>query len=352
MESAWARALRKLQPDAQRLVRTLAILGGPTVSLVSVAAALEMSEPDAAEVVSVLTADHWGAITEDRFEVAIPAREYLAELAQTVPAAKVDQVLTLVAAVLQPYLDKIPPLAVRADAVSVIRTAGRHRHGDIVAAVARIAWCSPIMREDLTWCRELAECGEDAAIDSRQPELLIELLNNSAEIYASVDDWPGAELAWLRALALVEDLGDIQREVHFLNLLTTNYLNWKRPHKAADMLHGIVRIHERANDPIKTAQAQAAFARVMANANRADAAVNYLKRAHHLLRQLPDDNTEVPTLHATILADLGEIHARSGAINSARTCYRQALTLVVETDIPTANRIRSMQETLRLNTTR
>lgn len=352
MGTTWAQALCKLRADAQRLVRALAVLDGSSISFVSVAAVLEVPEPRATDIMSVLTANRWGAIAEDRFEVAVYAREFLAELAQTVSAAEVDQVLTLAAAAVQPYLDKVPPLTVRVDLVSVIRAAGRHRRSDIVGEVARVAWRSPAMRKDLVWCRELAQCGEDAAIASRQPELLIELLNNSAEVYASVEDWPGAERAWARALALTEDLGDPERSVHFLNLLTTNYLNWKRPHKAVDMLHKIVEIHEHAGDPLKTAQAQAAFARVMANANRPDAAINYLRRADHLLRQLPDHDTEVSTLRATILADLGEVHARSGAINSARTCYRNALTLVIDTDIPTTNRIRTLQKTLRLTATR
>lgn len=347
-ETAWEKAHGELHPAAQLLVRALAVLDGQSISLTSAAAVLEVFEPRAAEIAALLAADGWGTVTEDRFEVAICARLYLAELAPTVPAAEVDQVLTRVATMVWPHAGRrTPSLTVRADVVSVIRAAGQYRRGDIVATVARAAWRSPIVRKDPLWCRELAQCGNDAAIASRQPNLFVELLNNSAEVYASVKDWPEAERAWLRALAIVEDLDDTERSVHFLGLLTDNYLNWKRPHKAIDMLLKIVSIHRHAGDTINTVHALRPAARVMANANRPDAAINYLTEADQLLRALPDVDPEITSLHATILSELGQAHAQLGRTNSARNCYHKALTMVVDTDEHTADQIRALQKTLR-----
>jgi tetratricopeptide (TPR) repeat protein len=239
----------------------------------------------------------------------------------------------------------IPP-ALRTDAVSVIRAAHRHHHIPIAAAVARTAWRAPTAREDLDWSREIAQHGEQAAITARQPELLIELLNSSAETYSAAADWPGAERAWLRALAVVEHLNDTTRSVHFLHLLATNYLNWERPHKALDMLLEITEIHERVNEPIKTAQTQAQVAHIMANAGRPDAAIDYLGRADRLLRARPHINPEVTSLRAIVLSDLGQLHAQMGKINNARSCYHQALALVIDTDDQAAELIRSLQAAL------
>jgi hypothetical protein len=111
--------------------------------------------------------------------------------------------------------------------VTLVRATGRHRRFTITSTTARAAWRSPTTREDLDWTRQLARYGEDAAIAARQPELLIELLNNSAETYTATTDWPGAERAWLRALAIAEQRDDTPRAIHFFHLLTTNYLNWE-----------------------------------------------------------------------------------------------------------------------------
>lgn len=324
-----ARAFRDLQPDAQRLVRTLAILDGTSISFVSAAAAVGLPRPRAVEVLTALAAAGWGTMTQDQFEIATDVREYLAELGKSVPPNEIDEVLARVAAVTTQEHAATSP-AIRTDAVNV----------------ARAAWRSPTAREHLDWCRELAHHGEQAAIASRQPELLTELLNSSAEVYASVADWQGAERAWLRALAVVEGRGDTARSVHFLRLLTTNYLNWQRPHKAVDMLLEIVEIHDRAGNPVETAKAQADVAHTMADAGRADAAIDYLGRADRVLRESPSADPEVVTLHATILSDLGQVHAQLGRINTARNHYHRALAMVVDTDDRTADRIRALQAAL------
>jgi hypothetical protein len=52
--------------------------------------------------------------------------------------------------------------------------------------------------------------------------------------------------------------------------------------------------------------------------------------------------------HALILSDLGRAHAHRHAINSARTCYRDALALVVDVDEAAAQHIRDLQAALAL----
>jgi tetratricopeptide (TPR) repeat protein len=340
MGAARARSFHDLQPDAQRLVRALAVLDGTSISFASAAAVVERPRPQA--ILAALAAAGWGRTTQDQFEIATGAREFVATLADSVSTAEVDEVLTRVAAVTTQAGGTSE--AIRTDTVTVIRAAGRHHRVDLAGDVARAAWRSPAARAHLDWCRELAHHGEQAAIAGRQPELLTELLDTSGEVYASAADWQGAERAWLRALAVVEDLGDTTRTTRFLHLLTTNYLNWARPHKALDMLLEIVAIHERADNLVKAAEAQAEVARIMADAGRADAAVDYLTRADRVLRAHP--GPEVANLHAAILSDLGQVHARLGEINTARNHYHRALALVVDTDDRAADRIRALQAEL------
>jgi tetratricopeptide (TPR) repeat protein len=347
VSAARARSFRDLQPDAQRLVRALAVLDGTSISFDSAAAVTELPRPQA--VLAALAAAGWGRVTRDRFEIAVGVRERLAELVQSVPPAEVDDVLARVAAVTTQAHKAVggAPPALRTDTVTVIRAAGRHRRAAIAGDVARAAWRSLATRAHLDWCRELAYAGEQAAIDGRQPELLVELLDTSAEVYASAGDWQGAERAWLRALAVVEELGDTTRATHFFHLLTTNYLNWERPHKAVNMLLEIAAIHERADNLVKAAQAQAEVARIMADAGRTDAAVDYLTRADRTLRAHPGTDPERIRAHAAILSDLGQVHARLGAINTARNYYHRALAMVVDIDDRAADRIRVLQAELR-----
>ncbi|MFL6126391.1 hypothetical protein [Actinophytocola sp.] len=289
-------------------------------------------------------ADHWSSATQGGFDVAADVRGLLAALAESAPPPEVDWMLTRVAGAIIQVLtshDEIPS-AVRTDVVNVIRAAGRLRHTAIAGAVAQAAWRSSTVCEHLDWCRELARYGEDAAITGREPELLIELLDSSAAVYSSTADWPGAERAWLRAHAVAESLGDAARGVQLLRLLTTNYLNWERPHKAADTLLELVAIHERVGNRVKTAEAQAAVARIMTNAGRADAAIKYLRKADRSLHSRPDTQPEL----AMVLSDIGHVYAQLGRINTARTYYHEALALVVDTDDRAAEQIRAMQSVL------
>lgn len=339
------RTFRDLEPDAQRLVRAFAVLDGQSLSLMSATSVLKMPQPHAAETTASLTAAGWVTATEERLEITPAARPHLPSLVPDILPTEVDEVLAHVAATVETHTTPSGiPKAIRTDVVTLIRAAGRHRRFTIASTIARAAWRSPTTREDLDWTRQLAQCGEDAAIAARQPELFIELLNNSAETYTAAAYWPGAERAWLRALAIAEDLNDIPRTIHFLHLLTTNYLNWQRPHKALDMQLEIVDIHQRAGDPGKTAEALAAVAHIMAAAGRTDAAIDYLTKANHILRAHPDH--AVASVHATILSDLGQVHARLGRFNSARNYYHRALALVVDTDEKTTNQIRALQAAL------
>lgn len=105
-------------------------------------------------------------------------------------------------------------------------------------------------------------------------------------------------------------------------------------------------IRQRGDDSVKTAEALAAVGTVMFDAGRSDAALHYLGKANRLLRDLSDDTPDTRACWATVLSDLGRVHAINGSLNSARTCYHQALTLVLDIDESLTQRVRDLQAEL------
>jgi tetratricopeptide (TPR) repeat protein len=343
--AAWAQAFHDLQPDAQQVVRTCAVLGHPALSLATAAALLDTPVDRVTEILIAAREHGWGTVADDRFEVFAEARAYLRELATATSEADARLVADRAAAAIARSATVTTP-SVRGDVITVLRWANRHRRPDLAAQVARAAWRTADPETEHEWCGELAEHGEEAAIGSRNPDLLIELLNLSATAYSTAGDWQRAERAWLRALAVAENRCDSARFVHFLGLLATNYRDWGRPHKAADTLLEIVTVRERGDDPAKTAEAIAAVGTTLFDARRLDAAAHYLGQADRLLRDLSGDAPGARALHATVLSDLGRVHASGGSINTARTFYHQALTLALDTDEGLVQRIRDSQAVL------
>lgn len=346
MRAAWT-DFYDLHPDAQWVLRACAVLGHPSLSLVAAAAVVDSSVDHAAAIVRALAEHGWGSMIDDQFIISAPARSHLYQLAATTVEADVRRVVDQVtsAIITAARSDTALTSSIRTDVISVLQAANRHRRPDVATQVATVAWRTVTPQTSLAWCRELAEHGEEAAITSQQPELFVELLTSSAKAYSAVGDWQGTERAVLRTLAVVEALGDTARFLHFLDQLATNYQHWERPHKRADTLLEIVRVRQRGTDPVKTAQALAALGATMFDAGRPDAAGHYLTQAHRLLQNLPADPS-TQALQASVLIDLGRVHAAGGSINSARTCYHQALILALDTDDELTQRIRNLQAAL------
>jgi tetratricopeptide (TPR) repeat protein len=200
---------------------------------------------------------------------------------------------------------------------------------------------------DLAWCKELAEHGEEAALALGDHEGLLELLDLSAKSYYVRGAWQDAEAAWLGALSIVDDLGDVTRFVHFLNLLATTYRSWGRPHKTVDMLLEIASVQAREGDVLALAGTLAAVGTTFLDADGMGDAETYLRRADRLLHELPAEDATVRARRAAVLSDLGRLHARRGAINSARTAYHEALVLALDIgDDALADRVRAWQTAL------
>jgi tetratricopeptide (TPR) repeat protein len=349
VEAPWALTFHDLHPDAQQVVRACAVLDHPSLSLASAAAVLKAPAPHVTASLAAAVESGWGSVVDDRFDVAVGAQPYLRELARKVARTDVRLVLGRIANMIINMAASGEPIRpeIRTDMLSVVRATIRHDEPLVATQVALAASNAVAAQVDLDWWRQLAEAGEDAAIASREPELLVELLDLSARVYSAAGDWQGAERAWLRALSVVEELDDSTRYVHFLDLLAANYRHWGRLHKTIDTLLEVVALREREGDVRTIAEALATVGTTMLDADRLDTAVQYLQRADRMLREKLHDDPDSQARRAVVLGDLGRAHARSGAMNTARTCYHQALGLALDAGADeVANRLRELQATL------
>jgi hypothetical protein len=336
-------------------------LDAPSISLTSAAGAADIPVEDVVAAVSAAASAGWGSVHGEQFEVDISSRAYLREVAGAMTGDDVRLMIERIAAAVTNVATsvvagvEVMTHGLRTDVLSVVRAATRHGHPRVAARIAQAAW--PTVTAESTsgstsavsveWCRGLAEGGEDAAIAGREPELLVDLFDRSARVYSDRRDWQAAERALLRALFMVEQLGDTARFAHYLKLLATNYTAWGRLHKTGDMLLELVAVREREGDSVAAAEALASIGTTMFDAGQLDVAIDYLGRAERLLRDLPDAAMDAQTHRAVILADLGRAHAQRGALNSARNSYHQALALALRIgDDTAAERIRGLQAAL------
>lgn len=363
MGAAWALTFHDLHPDAQQVMRACAVLDQSSISLVSAAAVVDVPVARMAATLAPAESLGWGRVTADRFDVTTAARSYLRDLARSIPEQDVRLMVDRLAAVVISTTTSGPTMtpAVREDVIGIVRAANRYSHPHVAVRVARAVWqaldkTSPVASDeksvavaevDLGWCRQLAEHGEEACIALGGHEGLLELLDLSARAYFARGDWQDAEAAWLGALSIVDDLGDASRFVHFLDLLATNYRAWGRPHKTVDMLLEIASVQDREGDAFALAGTFAAVGTTFLQTDRVDDAEAYLRRADRLLSELPADDADVRARRAVVLCDLGRVHARRGAIDSARTAYHEALVLALDIgDDGLAYRIRALQAAL------
>lgn len=364
VDAAWALTFHDLHPDTQQVIRACAVLDQPSISLASAAAVVDLPLASILATLAPAESAGWGGVTDDRFDVAYRARSYLRDLARTMPEQEVRAVLDRIAAEVIRRMTGRERMtsAVRMDVLGVVRAANRYHHPHLAFRVARTVWQTltshPLTKaipgedagenaEDLGWCGQLANHGEEAAIALRDHEGLLDLLDLSAKVYSAHDHWVEAEAAWLGALSIVDDLDDSARYVHFLRLLATNYRDWGRPHKTVDMLLEIASVHERQGDDVALAETLAAVGTTFLDAGAAADAEEYLGRANRLLQEVSPDTPATRRRRSVVLGDLGRVCARQGRINSARTSYHEALVLALDiSDDALAQRIRELQAAL------
>jgi tetratricopeptide (TPR) repeat protein len=241
---------------------------------------------------------------------------------------------------------------------TTLATLAADRHDEIVAALnstlqrgepqlavqlALAAWSLARNVIDPEWRRSLARAGEEAAIASRQPAALAELLVRSAEVYADSGDRKAAERQWVRALAMADDMNDRERFADLLLVLSQLYRDWGRIHKALDVLQELVAERERTDSPpVELAEALAAAGSTMLDAKRPTSAINLLSRADDVIASIDDRDDNISRTHAAILVDLGTAWQEQHSFSTASRIYSRALTMLVDVDDATADLVRTL----------
>jgi tetratricopeptide (TPR) repeat protein len=212
------------------------------------------------------------------------------------------------------------------------------------AAVALAAWQVADEVAKPAWWHELARHGEEAAIKARDPSMLIDLLNRSAEVYDVAGDRPAAEQQWVRVAKLAYELGDHERIVANLTTLIGLYGRWDRRGPAMDALLELADAQREAGDSIGRAWALAELGYLMLAARRPSNADTYLETADDILTHAASGSVE-PTMHARVLEQRGRALWQLDHSIRARRCFTRALEVLGDHDPAASERIRGLLET-------
>ncbi|WP_409495703.1 hypothetical protein [Amycolatopsis sp. cmx-11-12] len=232
--------------------------------------------------------------------------------------------------------------SVRWSVVGVMRWELGHGLAEDAVKLARAWWPVAGAVGDPVWMKELADVGERAAIELRDPAALIELLTAAAKSADWAGDWLMAEARWVRVLSLARAQKKHDVVCATLSELGDFYHRWGRLHRAMDVLSDLVATCDRVHDKRGALTAQRDLAVVLLEADRVAAAVPHLVRAVALAAE--DDAIE-DGAHAELLIMLGRAHWMSNKIRAGREAFSGALALLVDIDADGADHVRSLLAT-------
>lgn len=357
VDASWPQFIHDLTPETQLVLRACAVLDHASLSQLAAAAVLQVPLSQADGALAELTAANWGEIVDDRLDIAPDSWPLLQRLARQISQDDARMMIERIAAAVENAMVGTAPLSTgaRGDLLGVLHAANLYELPQITMRVARAAWEALAPRRadsnvagpgiDLGWWRGVAGAGEQAASRTRQPRVLAELLDASARLYLVAGDWQAAEAAWIRALFVMNKLGDRDEYDRYLELLATTYHDAGQATAFATALEELIERYERDDKPSMAASALARLGATLLGTGQLVSALRYLGQADRLLADLPE-TTDLSIRRAGILSDMGQAHARREAVNSARTCYHQALTLLVDVDQAAAQRVRDLQALL------
>lgn len=199
----------------------------------------------------------------------------------------------------------------------------------------------PALLASAAWRADLAALRERVAIESRNPEALIELLAQAAECAERDGDLPLAESGWVRVLSLQRSRKDHVGACVALTRLSDLYRRWGRLHRALDVLSTLIDSCDGAGDDHRGLLARRDMAAVLLDAGRAAAALPYLRRAI----ALTDDDSVEDVVRADVLILLGRTYWVCDRIRDGRKAFTAALALVDARDVHCADHVRAMLAT-------
>jgi tetratricopeptide (TPR) repeat protein len=164
-------------------------------------------------------------------------------------------------------------------------------------------------------------------------DLAAELENVCARGYSAAGDWAGAERCWLSALWVVDhDFDDVDRWLHYLHQLRVNYLRWRRPHKALDMLDVAAGALFAAARFTESADTKISKAVIFTEVDQPDDAIATLKEAGATLRRAPAAPAAISFVRARLLAEDGVAHVLRGSAIAGRNRLRHALAILDDSE--------------------
>lgn len=231
--------------------------------------------------------------------------------------------------------------------LTAIRAGARAELHSMAASVASAAWQVASHVADPEWRRQLARAGEDAAIDGREPVILVGLLNRSATLFEDAGDRATAEVQWVRVAKLAFEGGNHARIVASLNTLIEFYNRWGRRGPAVDALLELADAQREAGNEVGRAEALLRLGFLMLSAGRAETAENYLQTAENVLslasRTTPD--LVQPRMRALVLELWGRALWQTGHSILARRCFNKALRVLGDHDPVARTRVRGLLDT-------
>ena len=344
MVEPWERSFELLGTDSRDVLRALLHLRLPTVSAAGIQALRGPSPGDPDAVLNELAGSGWLVETGPEWTVAQDASSWLGGRVEPRAAeVALDR--------LSAYL--VNELAVRrgeihaiqgAEIVAVVRALASTRPAQSVV-FARAVWrtlstpSSPAVQE---WWQELADAGEDAAIATRTPGELIDLLQESGDALANAGESFRADRQWRRAYALTEKLGDRERSAELLLRVGRLRRGKGAFGRALTVFHELVSLRQDTDNEPGLAEALTELGITLFDAGRDTEARHFLERAGSVMS--PGDDAVVPTSarRTEVLIAIGRAWEHAHAPAKAMVHYGRALAALIDVDDVAADEVRTM----------
>lgn len=207
-------------------------------------------------------------------------------------------------------------------------------------------------RSDLLWWDRFLGTAEQAAIATRNPDALVEIVQRRACCSNQLGNQPAAERQWMRVLDLRERQGDHAALVAAMMAVSDFYRAWPRLERALDQDDQLVLMQRGAEDLLGHARALVRLGVTLKLASRYDDAAHQLVLAQANYRSYMERDPGTSDTGETGPAGalrreraagyvvLGKVHWLRGEKGSASRSFSDALALLVDYDEQAAEEVR------------
>jgi tetratricopeptide (TPR) repeat protein len=319
-----------------------------TVSAAGVQA-LRGPSPDAPNAILDELADSgWLVADGPAWTLAQPARSWLTSRPSPVePETALDRFCAFLMHELAARSGNIDDIH-GAEIVVAVRALAATRPAEAIA-LAHEVWRTLSTAPDVAcrgWWQDLADVGEDAAIEARLPAEFIELLWESGSAFENSGEGFRADRQWRRAYALTEQDGDRERSAELLLQIGRLRRAKQAFGRALTVYHELVSLRQETGDEPGLAEALVELAVTMIEAGRDTEARHYLDRASSMMA--PEDPANMSAAgstsqrHTAAHISLGKAWDLAGSPAKATLYYGYALAALVDVDDQAAEDVRTL----------